>query len=76
MVASLTDIEDGIEISSLTATGEHSPHATLEGSNLTSHRIIGRILQTSIEIALFLQVEKVGHLFRVVILERGTLIDR
>ena len=76
MIASLTDIEDGIEISSLTATGEHSPYSTLEGSNLASHRIIGRILQTGIEIALFLQVEEVGHLFRVVILERSTLINR
>ena len=75
MVASLADVEDGVEVGSLSAGGEHRPYSTLEGSNLRSHSVVGGVLQTGIEIALFLQVEEIGHFLGVIILKRGALID-
>ena len=54
MVASLTDVEDCIEISRLTAGGKHRTYTTFEGGNLRSHSVVGRVLQTGVEIALLL----------------------
>ena len=71
MVACLTDIEDRIEVGSLSAGGQHSPYSTLERGNLRSHSVVGRILQTGIEIALLLQVEELRHLVGVVVFEGG-----
>ena len=73
VVAGLTNIEHGIEVGSLSARREHGPHPTFERSNLSGHGIVGGILQTRIEIALLFQIEKVGHLFCIIILERGAL---
>ena len=75
VVAGLTDVEDGIEVGCLTRRGQHSAHTAFEGGNLRGHRVVGGILQASVEVALLLQVEEVGHFFRVVILERGALDD-
>ena len=73
MVAGLTDVEDGIEIGSLSAAGEHCAHTALERGNLAGHGIVGGVLQTGIEIAFLLQVEEHGHLLRIIIFERRTL---
>ena len=73
MVASLTDVEHGKEIGCLTRRGKHSPHSTLEGGYLASHGIVGGILQTSVEIALLLEVEQERHLIAVVVFECSTL---
>ena len=75
VVASLTDVEDGIEVGSLTRRCKHGSDTTLEGSNLLSHRVVGGVGQTGIEVSFLLQIEEVGHLLRVVILERGALVD-
>ena len=73
VVASLTDVEDGVEVGSLSAGGEHSAHATFKCRNLTCHGIVGGVLQTGVEIAFLLQVEEHGHLLRIIIFERRTL---
>ena len=76
MVASLTDVEHGIEVGSLSAAGQHTAYTAFQRSNLCRHSVVGGVLQTGIEISLFLQVEELGHLVRVVILESGALDDR
>ena len=75
VVASLADVEQSIEVGSLSAGREHSAHTPFESSNLAGHSIVGGILQAGVEIAFFLQIEEVGHLLGVIILERGALID-
>ncbi len=75
VVAGLADVEHGIEVGSLTAAGEHASHASFEGGDFLCHGIVGGILQTCIEIALFLQVEELCHFVGVIILESGALDD-
>ena len=75
VVTSLTDIEEGIEICSLTTGGQYGSDTAFEGCNLGGNSVIGRVLQTCVEIAFFLQVEEVCHFFCVVILESCTLND-
>ncbi len=75
MAASLTDIKHGIEVGCLSATGQYRPCSTFELCNLLGHSIVGRILQTGIEIALFLQIEEHRHFFRVIIFKGSTLDD-
>ena len=76
MVASLADVEDGIEIGCLTRRGQYGTDTTFEGCNLLSHSVVGGVSQTGVEVAILLQVEEVGHLLCIVILERGALDDR
>ena len=76
MVTCLTDVENSIEISSLTTGGQHGTNTAFEGCNLGGNSVIGRVLQTCVEIAFLFQVEEVSHLLCVVILESGTLDDR
>ncbi len=75
MVAGFADIENGIEVCSLTGTREHRRHTTFESGNLVSDGIVGWVLQTGVEVAGSLQVEQVGHIVGGFILERGALID-
>ena len=76
MIAGTADIEDRIEVGCLSGRGEHSAHTALESSYLLSHRIIGGICQSGIEIPLFLQVEQHRHLIAVIIFEGRTLYNR
>ncbi len=75
VVASLTDVEQGIEIGCLSGRGEHSPYSTLEGCYLAGHGIVGGVLKTGVEVAFLLQVEEVGHFLGVIILKSGALDD-
>ena len=54
VIASLTDVEDGVEVGSLTARSEHCTYTALQCGYFCSYRIVGRILQTGIEIAFLL----------------------
>ena len=76
MVACLTYIKYGIEISGLARRSEHGSHSTFQCGNLLCHGVIRGVLQSRIEIALFLQVEEHGHFFGVVIFKCCTLNDR
>ena len=75
MVASLADVEDGIERGGLPGGGEHAAHAALEGVDLGGHGIVGGVGQSGVEVALVLEVEEACHLLAGVILEGGTLVD-
>src|SRR5574344_668889 len=76
MVASLADVEYGIEIGCLSAGGEHSGNTSLKGRYLVGNTVVGRILQPGVEITRVFQIEQTGHLLTVVIFECGRLIDR
>ena len=75
MVTSLTDIEDGVEVGCLSAGCEHCSYSTLECCYLLCHEVVGRIGQTSVEVAIVLEVEEARHLFACVVLECRALID-
>ena len=75
MIASFADVEDGVEVGGLTRGCEYGAYAAFESGNLRSYNIVGGVLQTCVEIALLFQVEEVSHLFGIVILERGALVD-
>ena len=75
MISRFTDIKDRIEISCLTGGSQHSCHTTLQGTDLGRNRIIGRILQTGVEISVCLQIKKLSHLITGIILKRGALYD-
>ena len=76
MVASLTDIEDSIEIGSLSAACQYRSYSALKRCNLLCHRIVGGIGEARVEIALVLEVEKAGHLLARVVFECCALVDR
>ena len=73
MVARLTNIEDGVEVGCLSTACQHGTHAAFQSCYLRSNGIVGGILQTGIEVALLLQIEQLGHLVGVIILESGRL---
>ena len=75
VVACLADVEHSVEVGSLTAGSQHCAHATLKLSNLLGHSIISWVLESGIEISLFLQIEEHRHLLRIVIFKCRTLID-
>ena len=62
MVACLADIEHCIEVGSLTATCQYGSHSTFELRYLLCHNVVSRVLQTTVEIAFFLQIEEHSHL--------------
>ena len=75
VVAGLTDVEDGVEVSRLSAAGQHGAHAALQGSNLPGHGVVCRVSQARVEVALVLQVEQASHLFARLVAVCSTLVD-
>ena len=75
VVAGLADVEHGVEVGGLSATRQHGTHTTFESGNLGCHGVVGGVLQTGVEVAVFLQVKQFCHLVRVVVLERRALDD-
>ena len=75
MVASLTDVEDGIEVCGLSATGQHSSDSTFQSGNLLGDGVVRGVGQTGIEIAAVLEVEESGHLVARLVAVGCTLID-
>ena len=75
VVAGFTDVVDGIEVGCLSRGGQHGTHAAFECGNLGCHGVVGRVLQTGIEIAVLFQVEEACHLFAAAIFEGGALVD-
>ena len=76
MVPSLTNVEAREEVSSLPRTSQHTCHATFHGCYLRSGSVIGRVLQSSVEISTLFQVEEFTHLLARFILKSCTLYDR
>ena len=75
MVTCLANIEDSVEVGSLTAGSQHGGHTTFEGGNLSGHSVIRRVLQAGIEITAVFQIEKTCHLLAGIVFESCTLID-
>jgi len=75
MVAGFADVEHGVEVCSLTGAGEHGGDTTFESGNLRSHGVVGRVLQTGVEVAAGLQVEQIRHVIGGFVLESGALVD-
>ena len=76
MIATFTDIKKRKEISSLARRSQHCCSATLKGSNLCCYIIIGRILQSCIEIAASLKIKQLSHILTSIILKCSRLNDR
>ena len=76
MIASTSNIKHSKEVRSLTGAGQHCSSAALHLANLRSNIVVGRVLQTSIEVARFLQVKQLTHMLRSIILPRSGLINR
>ena len=75
VVAGFANVENGVEVCCLTGTREHGGNTTFESGDLVSDGVVGRVLQTGVEVATGLQVEQVGHVIGGFVLERGALVD-
>ncbi len=75
MVTCLADIEDSVEVGSLTAGSQHGGHTTFKGGNLGCNGVIRRVLQAGIEVTAVFQIEKTCHLLAGVVFESCTLIN-
>ena len=75
VAACLTDIEDGIEIGSLSAGCQHAAYTAFKGGYLLCNGIVGGVCKTCIEISVVLQVKQACHLVACLITERGALVD-
>ena len=58
MVARVADVEQGEEVRRLAGAGEHRGRAAFELADLGGDRVVGRVLQTGVEVAGFGQVEQ------------------
>ena len=76
VVACLTHIEYRIEIGCLSRRSEHCCDTAFKSGYLSGNSIIGRILQTGVEISTVLKVEKTSHLITVIIFKCCALINR
>ena len=76
MVARVADVEQGEEVRRLAGAGEHRGRAAFELADLGCDRVVGRVLQTGVEVAGFGQVEQPAHLLARPVLERRGLDDR
>ena len=75
VVARFANVEHGVEASSLTGAREHRSDTTFESSDLCSHGVVRRVLQTGVEVTRGLQVEQVRHGVGGFVLESGALVD-
>ncbi|MPM86765.1 hypothetical protein SDC9_133857 [bioreactor metagenome] len=76
VVARFADVEDREKVRSLAGRGQHRSHAALQGADLGSDGVVGRVLQTGIEISLRLKVEQSPHIVAGVIFKSCALVDR
>ena len=70
------DIEHGEEVRGLAGGGQHRGTAAFQGADLRGDHIVGRILETGVEIPGGFQVEKLAHILAGIVLESGGLDDR
>ena len=76
MVARGAEIEDGVEIGSLSGGGEVRADSPFELGYLGGHGIVGGVGEAGVEIPVLLKVEEPGHLLGSGIFESSALIDR
>ena len=75
VVTGLAKVEQGEEVGSLAAGGEHGSGAALQLADLFGHQVTGGVLQTRVEIAVGLQVKELAHVLAGGVLEGGGLDD-
>ena len=75
VVAGFANVENGVEVRSLTGAREHGCDTAFESGDLVGDGVVSRVLQTGVEVAGSLQVEQVGHVVGRFVLERGALVD-
>ena len=75
VVAGFADVEDCVEVCGLTGAGEHGGDTAFESCDLGSYSVVGRVLQTGVEVTASLQVEQVRHVVGGFVLESGALVD-
>ena len=76
MIAGSGDIENGEEVCGLAGGGQHRGGTALESADLRGDIIVGRILETGVEITGGLQVKELAHILARIVLESGGLDDR
>ena len=72
----IRDIENGKRGCGLARARQNGGDAAFKRGDFFSHLIVGGIRQTRIKIARRLKVEKIGHVLRRIVLERGGRINR
>ena len=75
VVAAAADVKQCIEISGLSAAGQHPSRTALQPGDFRRHIVIGGILEPGIEITACLQVEELSHILTGVVFERSALND-
>ena len=75
VIAAGADIEHGVEIGSLTGTGEHGGAAALQSRDFGGHHVAGGVLKPGVEVAFRLQVKELAHLLGGGIFEGRALHD-
>ena len=73
VVARVADVEQGKEVCSLTAAGQHCGRAAFQLTDLFGHKVAGGVLQTGIEIAVGFQIEQLAHVLTGGVLKGGGL---
>ena len=73
MVSAAADIEQRVEVGSLSAAGQHARRAALHLRNFRCHMVIGGILKPGVEISACLQVKKLSHILAGIVFERSAL---
>ena len=76
MITCFADIEDCIEVGSLSGRGKDSGNTTLQICNFCCYSIICGVLQTGIEVSFCLKIEELSHFISSIIFISGTLINR
>ena len=76
MVAGAADIQAGEQIGCLPRGGQHRTHAAFQVGDLGGYVVVGRVLETGVEIPALLQVEQPAHLVGSLIFEGRALDDR
>jgi hypothetical protein len=76
MISCLANIEESEKTGCLPGRCQDGTDTSFQCGNLRSDGIIGRVLQTSIKIAVLLQIEKASHLLTRIIFKCSTLVNR
>ena len=76
MIAAVCDIENCVEVGSLTGRGQHACGTALKSSDFCCNVVIGRVLETGIEVAVCFEVKQLAHFLTGFIGEGSRLNDR
>ena len=75
MVTTFADVENSIEIGSLSRRSKHGSYTAFKSCDFFSYKIICGVLKSGIEITGSFKIKKLTHLLTCVILESSTLVN-